>query len=122
VVTRDDVEESLKALWQYVKDKEQLLKDLHSQIEETDQRLSAKQGERDYWLEYKNVISKTQANKIMNLEKDIKEVKDNLQRATGQFTASVMQALQALSNAVRYLDKSCRREIEENEWLKEEVR
>lgn len=26
VVTRDDVEESLKATWQYVRDKEQLLK------------------------------------------------------------------------------------------------
>lgn len=25
-------------------------------------------------------------------------------------------------NAVGYLDKNCRREIEENEWLKEEVR
>ncbi|NXJ93404.1 CCD83 protein, partial [Corythaixoides concolor] len=138
VVTRDDVEESLKALWQYVKDKEQFLKDLHSQIEETGQRLSAKQGERDYWLEYKNVISKTQANKIMNLEKDIKEVKDNLQRAT-EYYRNALKAVkeendrlieshmklskeQAPENAVRYLDKSCRREIEENEWLKEEVK
>lgn len=34
--------------------------------------------------------SKTHANKIKNLEKDIKEVKDDLHRATGQFTASVM--------------------------------
>lgn len=25
-------------------------------------------------------------------------------------------------NAVGYLDKNCRREVEENEWLKEEVR
>lgn len=74
-----------------------ILIDLRSQIEETGQRLSVKQGERDYWLEYKNVGSKTQANKIMNLEKDIKEVKDDLHRATGQFTASVMHVLQALS-------------------------
>jgi len=71
--------------------------DLLSQIEETEQKLSVKQSERDYWLEYINVGSKTQADKIMNLEKDIKEVKDDLHRATGQFTASVMQVLQALS-------------------------
>lgn len=29
--------------------------DLRSRTEETDQQLSAKQSERDYWLEYKNV-------------------------------------------------------------------
>ncbi|NXX54863.1 CCD83 protein, partial [Scopus umbretta] len=138
VVTRDDVEESLKAKWQYVKDKEQLLKDLRSKVEETGQRLSVKQGERDYWLEYKNVGSKAQANKIMNLEKDIKEVKDDLHRAT-EYYRNALKAVkeendrlverhmklskeQAPENAVRYLDKNCRREIEENEWLKEEVK
>ncbi|NXW03418.1 CCD83 protein, partial [Fregetta grallaria] len=138
VVTREDVEESLKAKWQYVKDQEQLLKDLHSQIEETGQRLSVKQSERDYWLEYKNVGSKTQANKIMNLEKDIKEVKDDLHRAT-EYYRNALKAVkeendkvverhmelskeQAPESAVRYLDKSSRREIEENEWLKEEVK
>ncbi|NXW12986.1 CCD83 protein, partial [Circaetus pectoralis] len=138
VVTRDDVEESLKAIWQYAKDKEQLLKDLHSQIEETEKRLSVKRGERDYWLEYKNVGSKAQANKIMNLEKNIKEVKDDLHRAT-EYYRNALKAVkeendrlverhmklskeQAPENAVRYLDRNCCREIEENEWLKEEVR
>ncbi|NXJ50904.1 CCD83 protein, partial [Spizaetus tyrannus] len=138
VVTRDDVEESLKAMWQYAKDKEQLLKDLHSQIEETDKRLSVKRDERDYWLEYKNVGSKAQANKIMNLEKNIKEVKDDFHRATEYYTNALkavkeendrlverhmkLSKEQAPENAVRYLDKNCRREIEENEWLKEEVK
>ncbi|KGL90216.1 Coiled-coil domain-containing protein 83, partial [Charadrius vociferus] len=138
VVTRDDVEESLKATWQYVRDKEQLLKDLHSQIEETGQRLSEKQAERDYWLEYKNVGSKIQANKIMNLEKDIKQVKDDHHRAT-EYYRNTLKAVkeendrlverhmkfckeQAPENAVRYLDKNCCREIEENERLKEEVK
>uniref|UniRef100_A0A672UT58 Coiled-coil domain containing 83 n=1 Tax=Strigops habroptila TaxID=2489341 RepID=A0A672UT58_STRHB len=82
VVTRDDVEESLIATWQYVKDKEQLLEDLHSQIEETNQKISVKQSEKDYCLEYKNVGSKIEAKKIMSLEKDIKEVKDVFRRAT----------------------------------------
>ncbi|KAM9203420.1 coiled-coil domain-containing protein 83 [Mergus octosetaceus] len=138
VVTRDDVEESLQATWQYAKDKEQLLKDLRSRTEETDQQLSAKQSERDYWLEYKNVGSKTHANKIKNLEKDIKEVKDDLHRAT-EYYRKALKAVkeendrlvelytkkskeQAPESAVRYLDKSSIREIEENEWLKEEVK
>ncbi|NXE21980.1 CCD83 protein, partial [Ardeotis kori] len=138
VVTRDDVEESMKEMWQYAKDKEQLLKDLHSQIEETDQKLSAKQNERDYWLEYKNVGSKAQANKIMDLEKDIKEVKEDLHRATEYYRNALtavkeekdrllerhveLSKEQAPEHAVRYLDKDIRREIEENEWLKEEVK
>ncbi|XP_074906265.1 coiled-coil domain-containing protein 83 [Buteo buteo] len=138
IVTRDDVEESLKAIWQYAKDKEQLLKDLHSQIEETDKRLSVKRDERDYWLEYKNVGSKAQADKIMNLEKNIKEVKDDFHRATEYYTNALkavkeendrlvekhmkLSKEQAPENAVRYLDKNCCREIEENEWLKEEVK
>ncbi|KAM9246904.1 coiled-coil domain-containing protein 83 [Leptosomus discolor] len=138
VVTRDDVEEALKAKWQYVADKEQLLKDLHSQIEETHQRLSVKQSERDYLLEYKNIVSKSQANKITSLENDIKEVKDDLQR-TAEYYRNALQAVkeendslverhmklmkeQALENAVRYLDTKSRRAIEENAWLKEEVK
>ncbi|NXL29355.1 CCD83 protein, partial [Glaucidium brasilianum] len=138
VVTRDDVEESLKAKWQYVKDQEQLLKDLHSQMEKAGQRLSEKQSERDYWLEYKNVGSKAQANRIMNLEKDIKEVEDDLYR-TAEYHRNALKAVkeendklleghmklikeQACENAVRYLDKNSCREIEENEWLKEEIK
>ncbi|XP_042647913.1 coiled-coil domain-containing protein 83 isoform X2 [Tyto alba] len=138
VVTKDNVEESLKAKWQYVKDQEQLLKDLHFQIEETGQRFLEKQAERDYWLEYKNVGSKEQANKIMNLEKDIKEVKDDLHRTT-EYYRNALKAVkkendrmlemhmrlskeQAPENAVRYLDKNSCREIEENEWLKEEIK
>ncbi|NWW79664.1 CCD83 protein, partial [Climacteris rufus] len=138
VVTRDDVEESLKAIFQFVKDKEQLLKELGAQIEETKQRISEKQRERDYWLEYKNVGSKIHAERISSLEKDIEEVKDELQRTTEYYREALnavreenerlfdrhMQLLseEALKNAVGYLDTNCRREIEENEWLKEEVK
>ncbi|XP_031468297.1 coiled-coil domain-containing protein 83 [Phasianus colchicus] len=138
VVTRDDVEGSLKDKWQYAKDKEQILKDLLFQTEETDQRLSVRQSERDYWLEYKNVGSRTDANKIKNLKKDIKEVKDDFQRSS-EYYKNALKAMkeendtlvemnmkknkeQAPENAVRYLDKNSCREIEENEWLKEEVK
>ncbi|NXG21756.1 CCD83 protein, partial [Grallaria varia] len=138
VVTRDDVEESLKAIFQYMRDKEQLFKDLRSQIEEIQQRISIKKHERDYWLEYKNVGSKIHANKINSLEKDIKEVKDQLQRTTEYYRDALnavkeeneslfdrhvkLLSEEALKSAVRYLDKNCRREIQENEWLKEEVK
>ncbi|KFP03139.1 Coiled-coil domain-containing protein 83, partial [Calypte anna] len=138
VVTRDDVEESLKATWQYEKDKEQLLKDVQSQIEETEQRLSVKQDERDYWLEYKNVGSKTHSSKIMNLEEDIKGVKDDFHR-NAEYYRNTLKAMKeendrqvenhmkltkekAPENAVRYLDQNSIREIEENQWLKAEVR
>ncbi|NXK86960.1 CCD83 protein, partial [Formicarius rufipectus] len=138
VVTTDDVEESLKAIFQYVRDKEQLFKDLQSQIEETQQRISVKKRERDYWLEYKNVGSKIHADKISSLEKDIKEVKHKLQRAKEYYRDALNAVIeeneslferhmnllseQALKSAVRYLDKNCCREIQENEWLKEEVK
>ncbi|XP_048796176.1 coiled-coil domain-containing protein 83 [Lagopus muta] len=138
VVTRDDVEESLKDKWQYAKDKEQILKDLLFQTEETDQRLSVRQSERDYWLDYKNVGSRMDANKIKNLKRDIKEVKDDFERSS-EYYRNALKAVkeenaalvemymkknkeQAPENAVRYLDKSSCREIEENEWLKEEVK
>ncbi|XP_057252745.1 coiled-coil domain-containing protein 83 [Pezoporus wallicus] len=138
VVTRDDVEKSLIATWQYVKDKEQLLEDLRSQIEEINQKISVKQSEKDDCLEYKNVGSKIEAKKIMSLEKDIKEIKDDFHRAT-EYYRNALKAMkeentrlvlkhmdlvkeQAPENAVRYLDKDSCREIEENSWLKEEVK
>nr|XP_021154484.1 coiled-coil domain-containing protein 83 isoform X2 [Columba livia] len=138
VVTRDDVEESLKATWQYVRDEEQLLKDLQSQIEETDQRTSEKQSERDYWLEYINVGSKIEAKEIMNLEKDIEDVKDDLRRNT-EYYCNTLQAVeeehvrlieehmklskeQTPENIVKYLDRNTCKEFQENEWLKEEVK
>lgn len=65
--------------------------DLLFQTEETDQRLSVRQSERDYWLDYKNVGSRMDANKIKNLKRDIREVKDDFERSSGQFTPSVMK-------------------------------
>ncbi|NWZ68083.1 CCD83 protein, partial [Acrocephalus arundinaceus] len=137
VVTRDDVEESLKGVFQFVKDKEQLLQDLRSKIEETKKKISEKQRERDYWLEYKNVGSEIHAAKISSLEKDIVEVKNELERTEEHYNEALkvvreenqklfdkhMKLLseEALKKAVGYLDKNCRREIEENEWLKGEV-
>ncbi|NXX89916.1 CCD83 protein, partial [Centropus bengalensis] len=138
VVTRDYVEELLKEMWQYARENEQLLQELRSQIEETEQKISVKQSERDRLLEYQNVGSKIQIKKIENLEKEIQEVKEELNR-TKEHYSNALKSLkeeharlvekhaqssheQALENAVRYLDKFSCREIEENEWLKEEVK
>ncbi|NXB74372.1 CCD83 protein, partial [Donacobius atricapilla] len=138
VVTRDDVEESLKAVFQFVKDKEQLLQDLRSKIEETKKKNSEKQHERDYWLEYKNVGSEIHAEKIGSLKKDIVEVKYELEKTAEHYREALkvvreenqklfdrhvkLLSEDSLKKAVGYLDKNCRREIEENEWLKEEVK
>lgn len=73
-----------------------ILIDLRSQIEETKKKIAEKQRERDYWLEYKNVGSKIHAERISRLEKDIADVKYELERTEGQFTAGVMQVLQGL--------------------------
>lgn len=63
---------------------------MRSQIEETKKKIAEKQHERNYWLEYKNVGSKIHAERISVLEKDIADVKYELERIEGQFTAGVM--------------------------------
>lgn len=73
-----------------------ILIDLRSQIEETKEKNSEKQRERDYWLEYKDVGSKIHAERISSLEKDTAEVKYELERSEGQFTAGVVQVSQGL--------------------------
>lgn len=73
-----------------------ILIDLRSKIEETEKKISEKQRERDYWLEYKNVGSQIHAEKISSLEKDIADIKSELERTEGQFTAGVKQDLQSL--------------------------
>lgn len=73
-----------------------VLIDLRSQIEDTKKIIAEKQRERDFWLEYKNVGSVIHAEKISSLEKDIAEVKYELERTEGQFMAGVKRVLQGL--------------------------
>lgn len=58
--------------------------DLNSQISEYDEKLSVRELEKDYWLEYKNVGSGDHAKQIQILEKDIQALKDDLNEMTGQ--------------------------------------
>ncbi|XP_019385937.1 PREDICTED: coiled-coil domain-containing protein 83 [Crocodylus porosus] len=137
VVTRDDVEEAMREQCQYIRDQEQLLKDLNSQISEYEEKLSVREIEKDYWLEYKNVGSGDHAKQIQILEKDIQALKDDLNEMT-EFYRSTLQMTKekidrmvekqksqkkewATENAVQHIDKSSCREIKEHEWLKEEV-
>uniref|UniRef100_A0A8C0HHZ6 Coiled-coil domain containing 83 n=1 Tax=Chelonoidis abingdonii TaxID=106734 RepID=A0A8C0HHZ6_CHEAB len=137
IVTRDDVEAAMREKWQYFRDQEVLLKELRSKINEVEHKLLVKQAEKDYWLEYKNVGSREHAKQIKLLENDIHGLKDDLEQMTGQYgkvntsTYSYVPlskfCLQRRSeilfsqNAVKHIDKTSHREIEENEWLKEEV-
>ncbi|XP_067424869.1 coiled-coil domain-containing protein 83 isoform X1 [Emydura macquarii macquarii] len=137
ILTRDDVEVAMKEKWQYIRDQEMLLKELRSKINEVEQKLLVKQAEKDYWLEYKNVGSGEHGKQIKLLEKDIHGFKDDLEqmteyyRNTLEMTKEKMDGLVekqmdqkkewATENAVKHIDKTSHREIEENEWLKEEV-
>ncbi|XP_075775528.1 coiled-coil domain-containing protein 83 [Pelodiscus sinensis] len=136
-VTRDDVEAAMREKWQYVRDQEMLLKELRSKVKEVDQKLVIKQAEKDYWLEYKNVGSGEHAKQIKLLEENIRGLKDDLEQMTEYYrytlgaTKEKMDRLAekqmnqkkewATENAVKHIDKTSHREIEENEWLKEEV-
>ncbi|XP_030414577.1 coiled-coil domain-containing protein 83 isoform X1 [Gopherus evgoodei] len=137
VVTRDDVEAAMREKWQYFRDQEVLLKELRSKINEVEHKLLVKQAEKDYWLEYKNVGSGEHAKQIKLLENDIHGLKDDLEQMTEYYrhtletTKEKMDRLVekqmnekkewATENAVKHIDKTSHREIEENEWLKEEV-
>ncbi|KAG6931754.1 coiled-coil domain containing 83, partial [Chelydra serpentina] len=137
VVTRDDVEAAMREKWQYVRDQEVHMKELHSKINEVEHKLLVKQAEKDYWLEYKNVGSGEHAKQIKLLENDIHGLKDDLEQMTEYYrytletTQEKMDRLVekemdekkewATENAVMHIDKTSHREIEENEWLKDEV-
>ncbi|CAM4346801.1 coiled-coil domain-containing protein 83 isoform X1 [Caretta caretta] len=137
VVTRDDVEAAMREKWQYFRDQEILLKELRSKINEVEHKLVVKQAEKDYWLEYRNVGSGEHAKQIKLLENDIHGLKDDVEqmteyyRHTLEMTKEKMDRLVekqmdekkewATENAVKHIDKTSHREIEENEWLKEEV-
>ncbi|XP_067322397.1 coiled-coil domain-containing protein 83 [Anolis sagrei] len=137
IVTRDDVEKAMKDKWQYVKDQEKLIKDMRCQIHYVEQRLLQKQAEVDYWEAYKNVGSAEHAKQIEGLEEDIKKLKQDLEEMIEYFRIALEEAKEkidkftlkqieqkkewATENAVKHIDKISRREIQEHDWLKEEV-
>ncbi|XP_074812228.1 coiled-coil domain-containing protein 83 isoform X2 [Natator depressus] len=137
VVTRDDVEAAMREKWQYFRDQEILLKELRSKINEVEHKLVVKQAEKDYWLEYRNVGSGEHAKQIKLLENDIHGLKDDVEQMTEYYRHTLEMTKEkmdrsvekqmdekkewATENAVKHIDKTSHREIEENEWLKEEV-
>ncbi|XP_066478618.1 coiled-coil domain-containing protein 83 [Tiliqua scincoides] len=136
-VTRDDVETAMKDKWQFIKDQEKLIKDMRFQMHYFEQRLLQKQGEMDYWLEYKNIGSGDHAKQIECLELDITKLKEELEEMTEYFRIALEETKEkidkytlkqmelkkewATENAVKHIDKTSCREIKEYEWLKEEV-
>ncbi|XP_058519669.1 coiled-coil domain-containing protein 83 isoform X2 [Ochotona princeps] len=136
-VSREDVEEAMKEKWKFERDQEKNLKDMRTQITNTEKLFIEKLGEKEYWEEYKNVGSAQHAKLITSLQNDINRVKENAEKMSEQYKITLEDARKriiketllqldqkkewATQNAVRLIDKSSYREIWENDWLKKEI-
>uniref|UniRef100_H0VSZ7 Coiled-coil domain containing 83 n=1 Tax=Cavia porcellus TaxID=10141 RepID=H0VSZ7_CAVPO len=124
VVTREDVEEAMKEKWEFERNQEKNLRDMRTQINNTEKLFLEKLGEKEYWEEYKNVGSEQHAKLIISLQNDINQVKENTEKMSGQLWSSrepVRNIPMRKENAVSLIDRSSYREILENNWLKREI-
>ncbi|XP_063112373.1 coiled-coil domain-containing protein 83 [Cavia porcellus] len=137
VVTREDVEEAMKEKWEFERNQEKNLRDMRTQINNTEKLFLEKLGEKEYWEEYKNVGSEQHAKLIISLQNDINQVKENTEKMSEQckitledtrkkiIRNTLLQLNQkkewAAQNAVSLIDRSSYREILENNWLKREI-
>nr|XP_023420355.1 coiled-coil domain-containing protein 83 [Cavia porcellus] len=126
VVTREDVEEAMKEKWEFERNQEKNLRDMRTQINNTEKLFLEKLGEKEYWEEYKNVGSEQHAKLIISLQNDINQVKENTEKMSGQLILAALPlglpfSYCILNNAVSLIDRSSYREILENNWLKREI-
>ncbi|EHB18494.1 Coiled-coil domain-containing protein 83 [Heterocephalus glaber] len=137
VVTREDVEESMKEKWEFERNQEKNLRDMCTQINNAEKLFLEKLGEKEYWEEYKNVGSEQHAKLITSLQNDINKVKENAEKMSEQYKITLEDARKriikdtllqldqkkewAIQNAVSFIDRGSYREILENDWLKRET-
>ncbi|XP_037378977.1 coiled-coil domain-containing protein 83 isoform X1 [Talpa occidentalis] len=136
-ITREEVEEAMKEKWKFERDKEQNLKDMRTQIINSEKLFLEKLGEKEYWEAYKNVGSEQHAKIITALQNDISTVKENAEKMSEQYKITLHDARKkiiketllqldqkkewATQKALRLIDKGSYREIWENDWLKKEI-
>ncbi|XP_066216804.1 coiled-coil domain-containing protein 83 isoform X1 [Saccopteryx leptura] len=137
VVTKEDIETSMKEMWKFERDQKQNLKDMRLQISNAEKLFLEKLTEKEYWEEYKNVGSEQHAKLIISLENDINKVKENAEKISEQYKITLEDTRKriiketllqldqkkewATENAVRLIDKGSYQEIWENDWLKKEI-
>nr|XP_033804823.1 coiled-coil domain-containing protein 83 [Geotrypetes seraphini]XP_033804824.1 coiled-coil domain-containing protein 83 [Geotrypetes seraphini]XP_033804825.1 coiled-coil domain-containing protein 83 [Geotrypetes seraphini] len=137
VVNGEQVDEAIKEKWETIRNNEQLLEDLRSQISDLDKKIMEKQTEKEYWLDYKNVGSKDHAKQIQLLEAEICKIKEIFEEIKEHFSKTLesmkndiarlaekrMDAKKERASefAIKNIDKKSRQEIKENDWMNKEV-
>ncbi|XP_029458119.1 coiled-coil domain-containing protein 83 [Rhinatrema bivittatum] len=137
VVKGEEVDEAIREKWEFIRNNEQLLEDLRSQVHDLDKKIMEKQIEKEYWLEYKNVGSKDHAKQIQLLEAEILKIKEifqdikehfrktleSMRNDIARFAEKHMDSKKedATEYAIKHIDKISRQEIKENDWLNKEV-
>ncbi|XP_030055618.1 coiled-coil domain-containing protein 83 [Microcaecilia unicolor] len=137
VVNGEQVDEAIKEKWEFIRNNEQILEDLRSQVNDLDKKVMEKQTEKEYWLEYKNVGSKDHAKQIQLLEAEIckikeifKEIKEHFRKTLESMKNDISRLAekrmdakkeQATEYAIKHIDRKSRQEIKENDWMNKEV-
>ncbi|KAE8627868.1 hypothetical protein XENTR_v10007197 [Xenopus tropicalis] len=136
-ISREQVDAALGEKWVLCRQKERLLQEIASRINQLEKVIGESEAERDYWAEYQNLGSKEHAKQISLLEAERTDMKQSCNEINGYFSKNLeMAKLQigketerlieqtkdlATQNAVKDMDEESRKEISENDWLKREV-
>ncbi|KAG9471409.1 hypothetical protein GDO78_014913 [Eleutherodactylus coqui] len=137
VVDREQVDEVIKEKWEYIRQRQILFEELRREINGLEQQIMLAEAEKNYWLQYKNVGSCEDAKQIHHLQEEISNIKQNFTEIDEYFRRSLEKTKHeidketekkmdqtkelATQDAVNYIDEESRREIKENEWLKQQV-
>uniref|UniRef100_A0A8C5LUT5 Coiled-coil domain-containing protein 83 n=1 Tax=Leptobrachium leishanense TaxID=445787 RepID=A0A8C5LUT5_9ANUR len=136
-VNGEQVDAEIREKWEYIREKERLFEDLRSEINRQDKEIVDKQLQRDYWSDYKNVVSKEHAKQIHVLQQELSSMEQGYNEVSDFFRKN-LETLKseidrrkeklmgetremAAEEAVKNLDVESRKEIKENDWLKKEV-
>ncbi|KAM5180516.1 coiled-coil domain-containing protein 83 [Mantella aurantiaca] len=136
-VNREQVDELMKEKWDFVRQQENLLEEIRSEMLHLEKQIAAAKTERDYWLQYKNMESTEHAKQIHLLQEEIKHMSQNFNEINEHFRRNLEMTREKIDqeterkmgvtrematlDAVKHIDSESQKEIHENEWMKKEV-
>ncbi|XP_046899350.1 coiled-coil domain-containing protein 83 [Hypomesus transpacificus] len=136
-VNKEQVEQALQQNLEMVRNQEGELAELHSELKRVEEKVQVLLGERQVWLEYKNVGSQEHLQQIRHLEAEHAHVQrgfqnmaDNIKRSLevtfneiDKKTVELIEEKQHLATekAIKHLDKNSRQEVRESAWLQKEL-